>query len=84
MKSGSIYRLICMRMKLKTLNTNLLLFRCLCTIFRELMYCVAKVINYYNYIKECSRDSAVGIATRYGLDGPGIQSRWGRDFPHLS
>ena len=27
-------------------------------------------------------DSAVGIATRYGLDGPGIESRWGRDFPH--
>ena len=28
------------------------------------------------------RVSAVGIATRYGLDGPGIESRWGRDFPH--
>jgi hypothetical protein len=28
------------------------------------------------------RDSAVGIATRYGLNGPGIGSRWGRDFPH--
>ena len=27
--------------------------------------------------------SGVGIATRYGLDGPGIESRWGRDFPHL-
>ena len=27
---------------------------------------------------------AVGIATRYGLDGPGIESRWGRDFPHPS
>ena len=30
------------------------------------------------------RDSAVGIATRYGLDGAGIESRWGRDFPHPS
>ena len=30
------------------------------------------------------RDSSVGIATGYGLDGPGIESRWGRDFPHLS
>ena len=32
------------------------------------------------------RDSAVSIATRYGLDGAGIDSRWGggRDFPHLS
>ena len=25
-----------------------------------------------------------GIATRYGLDGSGIESRWGRDFPHPS
>ena len=23
-----------------------------------------------------------GIATRYGLDGPGIESQWERDFPH--
>ena len=28
--------------------------------------------------------SVVGIAIGYGLDGPGIESRWGRDFPHLS
>jgi hypothetical protein len=28
------------------------------------------------------RDSAVGIATRYGLDGPRIESQWGRDFPN--
>ena len=28
--------------------------------------------------------SSVGIVTDYGLDGPGIQSRWGQDFPHLS
>ena len=28
--------------------------------------------------------SVVGIATAYRLDGPGIESRWGRDFPHLS
>ena len=26
------------------------------------------------------RDSSVGIATRYGLDGPGIESRWGASF----
>ena len=31
-----------------------------------------------------ARDSSVGIATRYGLDGPGIESRWGGDFPHPS
>jgi hypothetical protein len=27
-------------------------------------------------------DSVVGTVTRYGLDGPGIEYRWGRDFPH--
>ena len=30
------------------------------------------------------RDSSVSIVTRYGLDGPGIESRLGRDFPHMS
>jgi hypothetical protein len=30
------------------------------------------------------RESSVGIATGYGLDGPGIESRWGRDFPNTS
>jgi hypothetical protein len=28
--------------------------------------------------------SSVSIATRYGLDGPGIESRWERDFLHPS
>jgi hypothetical protein len=28
--------------------------------------------------------SSVGIAIGNGLDSPGIESRWGRDFPHLS
>ena len=28
--------------------------------------------------------SSVGIATRYGLDGPGIESRWRRGFMHPS
>jgi hypothetical protein len=30
------------------------------------------------------RDRAVGTATRYGLDGPGIGSLLGRDFHHAS
>ena len=29
-------------------------------------------------------DGAVGIAAFYGLDGPGMESRWGRDLPHSS
>ena len=30
-----------------------------------------------------SRDSSVGIATHYGLDGPGIESRWEARFSAL-
>ena len=32
----------------------------------------------------CGPGSVVGMATGYELDRPGIESRWGRDFPHLS
>jgi hypothetical protein len=32
----------------------------------------------------CGPGSSVGIATGYGLHDPGIESRWERDFPHLS
>jgi hypothetical protein len=28
--------------------------------------------------------SPFGIAAHFGLHGPGIESRWGRDFPNLS
>ena len=38
----------------------------------------------YIYVNNCGPGSSVGIATGYGLDGRGIESRWGRDFPHLS
>jgi hypothetical protein len=31
----------------------------------------------------CGSGSVVGIATAYGLEDPGIESWWGRDFPHL-
>jgi hypothetical protein len=32
----------------------------------------------------CGPGSSVGIATDYGLDGPGIETRWGRVFSHTS
>jgi hypothetical protein len=34
--------------------------------------------------KVCGPGSVVSIATGYGLDGPGLECRWGRDFSHLS
>jgi len=41
-------------------------------------------VNTEPTMKSTDLDSAVGIATGYGLDGPGIEFRWGRDFPHAS
>ena len=36
------------------------------------------------YTEKGGRNSSDGIATRYGLDGPEIESQWERDFPHPS
>jgi len=50
--------------------------------------CLKQPTDYLTLRDEKLREStfnyfpAVGTATRYGLDGPGIESRWGRDFPH--
>jgi hypothetical protein len=33
---------------------------------------------------EVGRDNVVGVASRHGLEGPGIESQWGREFPHPS
>ena len=40
--------------------------------------------NIWVFLEAGGRDSSVSTATRYGLDGPGIESRWRRDFPHPS
>ena len=37
---------------------------------------------YIPHIISVGRDSVVGIAIRYGLDGLGIECRWGQDFLH--
>jgi hypothetical protein len=59
-------------------NACCLLHRGLHSVFR------IKPDKYDTETKSCEPGSSVGIATDYGLDGPGIESRWGRDFPHLS
>ena len=38
----------------------------------------------FSLVSTVGRDSAVGIATCYGLDGSGIESHWGRYFQHPS
>ena len=35
---------------------------------------------YLDLLWYVGRDSSVGIATCYGLGGPGIESRWARDL----
>ena len=58
-----------------------------CTLYTFIKH---KILHVF-YILKCIlnrmwlvRDSSVGIATRYGLDRPGIECRLERDFPHLS
>jgi len=46
--------------------------------------CTGQVNNLGSPKTDVGRDSSVGIATCYGLDGLGIASRWGRDFPNPS
>jgi hypothetical protein len=40
--------------------------------------------NQVRMILNAGRDNSVGIETRYGLNGPGIESQWRRYFPHPS
>jgi hypothetical protein len=51
-----------------------------CCILTEFIH----FINATFLSKARGRDSSVRIATRYGLDGTGIESRWVRDFPQPS
>jgi len=48
--------------------------------------CVLWAGKYGNicYKPSCGQGSIVGIATAYGLDGPGIKLQWGQDFPYQS
>ena len=45
---------------------------------------VRSLICAYSSYYLLGRDSSIGIATDYGLESPGIECRWGRDFPHPS
>ena len=49
---------------------------CFVFINMYLLYCIPLIV-----LLPVGQDIAVGIATLYGMDGPGIESRWGRGFP---
>jgi hypothetical protein len=48
------------------------------------VYWSASALVWEIYLADVGRDSSVGKATNYGLDDPGMKSRWERDFPHPS
>jgi hypothetical protein len=49
------------------------------------IYIFTCFLNCYAYTAQWEgRDSSAGTATRYGLDGPGIESWWRQDLPHPS
>jgi hypothetical protein len=57
--------------------------------FRLISYIFTKRLDRFaNFVKLSAYDpvlpisKVVGIRTRYGMVSPGIESRWGRDFPH--
>jgi hypothetical protein len=51
-------------------------------------YITTYINNSFTFLKSayyvCGPGSVVSIATCYGLDGLGIESRWERGFPQLS
>ena len=49
----------------------------------EITRCNIGLYSKWHRIKVVGRDGAVGISTRYGLDGPRIESRWGSRFSAL-
>jgi hypothetical protein len=49
-----------------------------CSRHKILAVCSADDSKFY------SLSVSVSIPTRYGLESPGIEFRWGRDFPHMS
>ena len=53
---------------------------------KQCIYWVALVMQEKNttFIRHCGPGSSDVIVTGYGLDGLEVESRWRRDFPHLS
>jgi hypothetical protein len=61
-----------------TLEETEVCFWAMCTL-HSMCVCVCLCVYIYIYLYR-GRVSSVGMATRYGLGGPGIESRWGARF----
>ena len=84
-------RVLVLRETRKNGRTSLSLCRCMqiSVQYFQLGHKIFSSQNFHSFftgdpLTQSGPGSSVGIATGYGLDGPGIESRWGRDFPHLS
>jgi len=42
-----------------------------------LQFCLLIIPKWTGVESNVGRNTSVGITTRYGIDGPGIESRWG-------
>ena len=64
----------------RTRNDKLHVF--LLTVMQPVLLSFAHCISFVTslWARLVGRDSSVGIATRYCVDGPGIESRWGTRF----
>jgi hypothetical protein len=51
-----------------------------CQLIKRLKDKKKKVFKYIEHKQGGGRDTSGGITTRYGLDGPGIESWWGARF----
>jgi hypothetical protein len=52
--------------------------------FYKIWLCKFNIIFSKMLVKNVGRDIVVGVEIRYRLDGPGIDSHWRKDIPHLS
>ena len=50
----------------------------------QIIWSLSLLFTSTHIVYSVGRNSAVSIATGYALDGPAIESRWGRDFSHWS
>jgi len=79
-----IYRLPLSTQKYKYSLTSVIAFCMINNV--NITVCRGQYFQYLNLGIEnyCILDNAVGTATCYGLDSPGIESRWRRDITHPS
>jgi len=69
------------QLKCNTRNAKTGKTDCVCVVSCSLYApCTKTHHNYISVQKYCGPGSSAGIATGYGLDGPGIEFRWGERF----